>query len=167
MLKRLVMIGVLNVLTLVSVQADTNISKPNAFEKTEMFKHFERLQKEMDKVFEDFNKDMFRGFNSNLTQGINFSPSTDLEDKGDSYELKMNLPGMDDKDIKIEVKDNYLNVIAKSEVKKEKKEDKMIQQERHVGMVQRGMTLPKDADADKYSSHYEKGVLTIKIPKKK
>ncbi|RUM68278.1 MAG: hypothetical protein DSZ07_07210, partial [Sulfurovum sp.] len=107
MLKKILLIGVLSGLSLVSVHADTTISNYNAFEKTEMFKHFERLQKEMDRVFEDFNKDMFKGFNSNLTQGLNFSPSTDLEDKGDSYELKMDIPGMDDNDIKIEIKDNY------------------------------------------------------------
>jgi len=166
-LKKILLIGALSSLSLVSVHADTNISNYNAFEKTDMFKHFERLQKEMDRVFEDFNKDMFKGFNPNLTHGLNFSPNTDLEDKGDSYELKMDIPGMDDQDIKIEIKDNYLNVIAKSEVKKEKKEGKMIQQERHVGMVQRGMTLPKDADVDKYSSNYAQGVLTITIPKKK
>ena len=84
------------------------------------------------------------------------------------YELKMDIPGMDDKSIKIDVQDNYLSVTAKNEESKEKKEDgKIIHKERHVGMVQRGMTLPKDADAQKYKSDYTNGVLTVTIPKKK
>ena len=159
MLKQIFMMGILSSFPMMSAQADVNNSQ-DLFDKSPMFKHFKQLQKDMDKVFEDFNKDMFKGFAH--------SPSTDLKDKGDKYELKMDLPGMDDKSIKIEVEDNYLNVIAKSEVRKEKKEDdKIIQQERHVGMVQRGMTLPKDADVHQYKSDYKNGVLVISIPKKK
>ena len=105
---------------------------------------------------------------SKVSQSFSFKPDTDLKDKGDSYELKMDLAGMDDKSIKIDVQGNYLSVTAKSEEKKEQKEgDKIIHQERHVGMVQRGMTLPKDADVEHYKSDYKNGVLTITVPKKK
>jgi len=126
-------------------------------------------------IFDEFSHNMMSdtGFNSNFKmdfpQGFDLSqPDTDLKDKGDSYELKMDIPGMNEKSIKIDVEDNYLSVTAKSEEKKEKKENgKIIHQERHVGMVQRGMTLPRDADLLNYKSNYKDGVLTIDIPKKK
>lgn len=150
--------------------AENNHSGQNLLKDDSVFQHFEQLRKDMDKVFENFNTNMFKEMKMDMKfpQGFGSSPSTDLLDKGDEYELKMDLAGMDDQSIKIEIEDNYLKVTAKSEERKEQKEnEKMIHQERHVGMVQRGMTLPKDADAHNYKSEYKNGVLTIKIPKKK
>ncbi len=156
-------------LPMVAIQADTNITK-NPFVDDPMFQHFQKMQEEMNRAFAEFSNNAFKGvaIEPNFSKGFSFKPDTDLVDKGDKYELKMDLAGMDEKSIKIDVKDNYLSVQAKSETKKEQKEgDKIIHQERHVGMVQRGMTLPKDADAVKYKSEYKNGVLTITIPKKK
>ena len=156
-------------LPLVSLQADNNLSA-HPFANDPVFKHFQKLQEDMNRIFEEFNKNAFAGLELKPTvaEGFTFTPDTDLKDNGDEYELKMDLPGMDDKSIKIEVEDNYLSVTAKSEESKEKKEDgKIIHQERHVGIIQRGMTLPKDANLQKYKSDYKNGVLTITIPKKK
>jgi len=156
-------------LPMVAIQADTNLSV-TPFENDPMFKHFQKMQEDMNKIFEEFNHNAFSNINidPNFSKGFSFSPDTDLKDKGDEYELKMDIPGMDDKSIKIEVKENYLSVTAKNEESKEEKEDgKIIHQERHVGVIQRGMTLPKDADAQKYKSDYKNGVLTITIPKTK
>ena len=156
-------------LPMVAIQADTNLSK-SPFANDPMFQHFQKMQEEMNRVFAEFNNNAFKGvaLDPDFSKGFSFRPDTDLVDKGDTYELKMDLAGMDDKSIKIDVKDNYLSVQAKSETKKEQKEgDKIIHQERHVGMVQRGMTLPKDADAKNYKSEYKNGVLTITVPKKK
>ena len=150
--------------------ADSNITGYDLFKNDPVIKHFQKLQADMDKMFKEFNEDMFKEMklNPTLTKGFSFSPNTDLVDKGDKYILKMNLAGMDKNSIKIDIKDNYLSVQAKSEDKKEaKKGDKVIFQERHLGVVQRGMTLPKDADGSKYTSDYTNGVLTITIPKKK
>ena len=156
-------------LPMVALQADTNLSK-SPFANDPIFQHLQKMQEEMNRVFADFNNNAFKGMmiDPSFSKGFSVKPDTDLVDQGDNYELKMDLAGMDDKSIKIEVKDNYLSVEAKSETQKEQKEgDKIIHQERHVGMVQRGMTLPKDADAEHYKSDYKNGVLTITIPKKK
>ena len=169
MKKQLLKTLLLATLSMVAIQADNNLSA-NPFENDPMFKHFQKLQEDMNKVFEEFNHNALSGIkvDPNFEKGFSFSPDTDLKDKGDAYELKMDLPGMDDKSIKIEVQDNYLSVTAKNEESKEQKEDgKIIHQERHVGVIQRGMTLPKDADAQKYKSDYKNGVLTITIPKTK
>ncbi len=156
-------------LPMVVIQADTNLSK-SSFANEPMFQHFQKMKKKINRIFAEFNNNAFKGvvIDPNFSKGFSFKPDTDLVDKGSNYQLKMNLAGMDDKSIKIDVKDNYLSVQAKSETKKEQKEgDKIIHQERHVGIVQRGMTLPKDADAKNYKSEYKNGVLTITVPKKK
>ena len=154
---------------IVAIQADTNLTQ-SPFANDPIFQHFQKMQEEINRVFAEFNNNAFKGvaIDPNFSRSFSFKPDTDLVDKGDNYELKMDLAGMDDKSIKIDVKDNYLSVQAKSETKKEQKDgDKIIHQERHVGMVQRGMTLPKDADAEHYKHEYKNGVLTITIPKKK
>ncbi len=151
--------------------ADSNITGYDLFKNDPLIKHFQKIQADMDKMFEELHNNMFKEMKLNptlTTKDFSFSPDTDLVDKGDKYELKMNLAGMDKNSIKIDIKDNYLSVQAKSEDKKEeKKGDKVIFQERHLGVIQRGMTLPKDADGSKYTSDYTNGVLTITIPKKK
>ncbi len=168
-MKKLIKIALITI-PLSLAYADSNITGYDLFKNDPIFKHFQKLQADMDKMFKEFNEDMFKEMklNPTLTKGFSFSPDTDLVDKGDKYVLKMNLAGMDKNSIKIDIKDNYLNVQAKSEDKKEeKKGDKVIFQERHLGVIQRGMTLPKDADGSKYTSDYTNGVLTITIPKKK
>ena len=156
-------------LPMVALQADTNLGA-NPFADDPMFQQMQKMQKEMDKVFEEFDKNAFKSMHldPNFSKGLSLNSHEDLLDKGKHYELKMNLEGMDEKSIKIDTKENYLSVQAKSETKKEQKEgDKIIHQERHVGVVQRGMSLPKDADALNYKSEYKNGLLTITIPKKK
>ncbi len=150
--------------------ADSNVTGYDLLKNDPIFKHFQKMQSEMDKMFEEFHNNMFKEMKLTpaLTANFSFSPDADLVDKGDKYVLKMNLAGMDKNSIKIDIKDNYLNIQAKSEDKKEEKNgDKVIFQERHLGVIQRGMTLPKDADGSKYKSDYKNGVLTITIPKNK
>ena len=169
MKNRLLKAILLATIPMVAIHADSNLTK-NPFANDPIFQHFQKLQEDMNKIFEEFNKNAFKGIaiDPSFEKNFSFKPDTDLKDKGDSYELKMDLAGMDDKSIKIDVQGNYLSVTAKSEESKEKREGgKIIHQERHVGMVQRGMTLPKDADVEHYKSDYKNGVLTITIPKKK
>jgi len=161
-------------LPMVVMGADSNLSNNNdPFFNDPAFKHFQKMQSQMNKIMEEFNQDFFNDsmissrFKNHFSNGLGTIPNTDLVEKDKSYELKMDLAGMDDKSIKIDVKNNYLSVQAKSEESKEKKEgDKIIQQERHIGLIQRGLSLPKDADAQNYKSTYKNGVLTITIPKK-
>jgi HSP20 family protein len=169
MKKQLLKTLLLATLPMVAIHADSNLTA-NPFKDDPIFKHFQKMQEDMNKIFEEFNHNSFSNMKIDpiFSKGFSFSPDTDLKDNGKEYELKMDIPGMDDKSIKIEVQDNYLSVTAKNEESKEKKEEgKIIHQERHVGIVQRGMSLPKDADAHNYKSDYKNGVLTITIPKKK
>jgi len=166
-------------LPMVAIHADTNLTTTHPLKEDPIVQHFEKIQAEMSKIFEEFTKDIIKdsGLDSklkinipDLSKGFDFSqPKTDLRDKGDHYEIKMDIPGMNAKNIKIDVMGHYLSITAKAEEeKKEEKENgRIIHQERHVGIVQRGMTLPKDADVSNYKSNYKDGVLIIDIPKKK
>jgi HSP20 family protein len=103
------------------------------------------------------------GFGSS---GFSSTFKTDVNDKGDHYEVVADLPGMDKAKIDVKAENGMLSINAQSETKKEQKEDnKVIRQERFIGSFHRSMSLPKDANEGKMTTEYKDGVLRIKIPK--
>ena len=132
------------------------------------FEEIKKIQQEMDQIFNRLhqrflNDAAFSGFSDTFTK----SPAADIVDKGDHYLIKTNIPGADDKSIKVTTKDGMLKIEA-STTKEEKEEKKnYLRQERFVGQFVKIMSLPKDADTDKLKTSYKNGVLTITIPKKK
>ena len=169
MLKKIISITLLAIMPMI---ADTNITK-DPFANDPMLKDFQRLQSDMNKMFENFHKQFFSDMKiaqipMDMDNGFSMSVKTDVIDKGDHYEIKANLPGVEQKAINVKVKDNILSIEAKTEKSKEdKKDNKIIKQERFVGSFYRAMSLPSDANADKMSTDYKNGVLSITIPKKK
>jgi HSP20 family protein len=174
MKNRLIKTALLATLPMVTLQADTTPTNLDPFANDPMLKHFQKLHEDMNKIFEEFNQDFFSdmqidpSFKSRFSNRLAMNPKTDFIDKGDYYELKVDLPGMEERQIKVTLKDNLISIEAKNETKKEeKKDDKVIRQERFVGMVHRTLSLPKDANQDNYKTNYKNGVLTITIEKKK
>lgn len=88
-----------------------------------------------------------------------------LEDEKE-YLLEMAIPGMDKKDIQIEVEDDVLTI--SSELKDEQKENKdgYTRREFHYNSFKRSFNIPEEADASKIEAKHENGVLNIHIPKK-
>jgi len=172
MLKKIITTALLALVPMVSIQADNNITK-DPFANDPVFQEFQKLQQDMNKVFENFHKQFFSDMSVpqipvDIGSGFSISVKTDVVDKGDHYEVKADLPGVDQKAINVKVKDNILSIEAKTQKSKEdKKGDKIIKQERFVGSFYRAMSLPSDANTDKMTTDYKNGVLTINIPKKK
>ncbi len=172
MFKKIITTALLASLPIVTLNADSNITK-NPFANDPMFKDFQKLQADMNKIFENFHKEFFNNITIpkipiNMDSGFSVSVKTDVIDKGDYYEVKADLPGVEEKAIKVNVKDNILSIEAKTEKSKEdKKDNKIIKQERFVGSFYRAMSLPSDANSDKMTTSYKNGVLTVNIPKKK
>jgi len=171
MVNKIIKIALLATLPMMAIGADNNLTK-DPFANDPMFKHFQKLHKDMNKIFEEFNREFFDKktpyFKADFSKGLTLSPKTDFIDKGDVYELKVDLPGIEKNEIKVTLKDNLISIDAKSEEKKEEKKDnKVIKRERFVGVMHRSLTLPKDANPKKYKTDYKNGVLTVIIEKKK
>jgi HSP20 family protein len=157
----------LAVLLLLPLDAKEDIKSPFAHD--EIFQEFQKLHEEMNRVFEKFDKRLFSGGVANpfFDDFTISSVRADMKDKGDSYEIKVDLPGSKDANIKVKVEGNILQIDAKVEREEEKKEEHYIKRERMLNSFHRTLTLPKDADSDKLKSDYKDGVLTITIAKKK
>ncbi len=95
-----------------------------------------------------------------------FEQATDLRETPDAFIVEMDLPGLDKSDISIEVKDRVLSVSGQQrKVRKEKKGERILLQERSMSAFSRDIVLPKSVDVDKVEASYKDGVLTITLPK--
>lgn len=128
---------------------------------------FGRLRHEIDQLFDDFAMpdQMRRMFP--FADGVDFSPLAELTDKADHYELAIELPGLEDKDINIELADGVLKISGEKRQEAEQKSSDCLISERSYGRFERRMSLPADADADKVEARYRHGVLKITIAKDK
>lgn len=91
--------------------------------------------------------------------------AVDLSESNGAFVAKVDLPGVEETDIDLELSGNRLSIHAKREREEEKDEDGFHQHERAFGAVTRQLALPDDVDAAKTSAMFKDGVLTITLPK--
>lgn len=95
------------------------------------------------------------------------SPSADMSETEKGYELMVELPGMDEKDIELVVTDTTITLKGERKAEKETKEKDYHLTERSWGSFRRSFSLPAGVDAGKVKAGFSKGVLTITLPKTK
>ena len=125
------------------------------------FRELSVLQDRMNRLFQDFAP---RG-EQELTAG-NFVPPVDIYEDEQNVTLKVEVPGLDPKDVDVRVENNTLTIKGERKFEKEEKEENYRRVERQYGSFTRTFTLPTTVDAEKVSADYDKGVLKIKLAKK-
>ena len=91
----------------------------------------------------------------------------DVTENDRSYSVKAEMPGVNKDDIDISIEGSQVSIVA--EVKRETKakdDEREICTERYYGRVYRSFGLPGEVDSGKASAHYDKGVLSLILPKK-
>jgi HSP20 family protein len=133
---------------------------------------FDTLRQEVDRLFDAFDG----GFWGNRRSLFDFapmgktiaaiaSPAVDVAEKEKEYEITVELPGIDEKDIEIKLSNGGLVIRGeKKEEKEEKKKDYYVS-ERHYGSFERYFGVPEGVDADKIAATFTKGVLKVTLPK--
>jgi HSP20 family protein len=134
------------------------------------------LQDEMNRVFDRFSRgfpslsfgrdlfdwDPFR--TSGKPLGI-AAPHVDVSETDKAYQISAELPGLDEKDINVELKDDVLTLSGEKKEEEEKEEKDFHVSERRFGSFRRSFRLPSGVDQSKISADFKKGVLTIAMPK--
>jgi HSP20 family protein len=129
----------------------------------EPFREFSTLQDRMNRLFrESFND---AGKDESLTTS-SFAPAVDVYEDEHKVTLKIEVPGIDEKDIDVRVENNTLTVHGERKIEKEEKEENYRRVERQYGSFTRTFTLPQTVDTENVSATYDKGVLKITLPKK-
>jgi len=95
-----------------------------------------------------------------------FAPPVDIYEDEHSIAVKMEVPGIDEKDIDVRIDSNTLTVHGERKIEKEEKEENFRRVERQYGGFTRSFTLPSSVDTGQVSAHYDKGVLKINLAKK-
>ena len=105
------------------------------------------------------------GTDSEDWSALNWRPVVDVLDNDESYTIKAELPGVDKKDISIDVEDRVLTLKGERATENEANEDKYRRRERAYGKFERTFILPTDVNLETIKADYNDGVLVIAIPK--
>src|SRR6202142_3804476 len=129
----------------------------------EPFRELSTLQDRINRAF----RESYTGANhdESLTTS-SFAPAVDVYEDEHKVTLKIEVPGIDEKDIEVQVENNVLTVHGERKIEKEEKEENYRRVERQYGSFTRNFTLPQTVDTEKVSATYDKGVLKITLPKK-
>jgi HSP20 family protein len=121
------------------------------------------LQERMNRLFND----SFSSVTSqeSLSAG-SFVPPVDVYEDEQGIRLKMEVPGIDEKDIDIRLENNLLTVRGERKLEKETKEENYHRIERSYGSFTRSFSLPNTVNSEEVKASYAKGVLTIHLGKR-
>ena len=123
---------------------------------------FTSLQREIDRLFDDFT----RGFPAPGTFGKQgLVPSMDVTETDKQIQITAELPGLEEKDVQINVADNVLTIKGEKKAEKEEKDKNYHLIERSYGSFSRTLELPAGIKADQITASIAKGVLTVTVPK--
>ena len=92
-------------------------------------------------------------------------PGNDLTEAEHHYVLKADLPGVNDEDVSIEVENGLLTISGERKPERERTDRGFYRLERAFGRFQRQLTMPEGIDPDGVSADFDRGVLSVRIPK--
>lgn len=117
----------------------------------------------MPAVFDRFFDDFFAP-QSVREQGF-WNPAVDILERDDAIVIQAELPGIDKKDITIDVKDRVLTLRGERATEHKQEKERYVRHERFFGRFERAFRLPADVDPEVIKADYTDGVLKIEIPK--
>jgi HSP20 family protein len=134
---------------------------------------FGSLRREIDRLFDDFDMGFWRSpFRRSVFDAVPFGKyeslagvPVDVVEKDGAFEISCELPGMDEKDIEVKFSNGTLMIKGfKKEMKEDTKHDYYLS-ERRYGSFERWFAVPEGIDFEKIAATFNKGVLTVALPK--
>ncbi len=126
------------------------------------FRELNALQNRMNRLFEEQSGG---GREESLTTGA-FVPPVDIYEDEHSIQLKLEVPGIDEKDLDIKVENNVLTVSGERKFEKEEKEENFHRVERRYGSFSRSFTLPNTVNTEDIQADYDHGMLKVRLAKR-
>jgi HSP20 family protein len=132
----------------------------------EPFREFSAMQERTNRMNRLFRESYSPEAPEEALTTTSFAPPADIYEDEHNITLKLEVPGIDEKDIDVRIDNNTLTVHGERKIEKEEKEENFLRVERQYGSFTRAFTLPSSVDPVQVSANYDKGVLTIKLAKK-
>jgi HSP20 family protein len=127
----------------------------------EPYREFAHLQRQMNRLFNQEPEGRDEAFLQ-----TSFAPPVDIYEDEHSYTLKLEVPGIEEKDIEVKLENSTLTVSGERKFEKEEKEENYRRVERRYGSFVRSFTLPQTIDSETVTAEYDKGLLKIRLAKK-
>jgi HSP20 family protein len=127
------------------------------------FRDLSVLQERMNRLFEDAGRG-YRGDEAAAT--TTWSPAVDIYETENEIMVKAELPGIDRKDIVLNLENNVLTLKGERKFEKETRQENYHRIERSYGAFSRAFSIPAIVDEEKIRADYKDGILTIGLPKK-
>ena len=124
------------------------------------FREVVALQNRVNNLFREINEG-----DSPLTTA-SFVPAVDIYEDSKKVVLKLEVPGIEEKDLDIRVENNTLTVKGERKFEKEEKEENFHRIERRYGSFYRAFTLPSTVDTEHINANYNAGILKLELSKK-
>lgn len=145
----------MNLKSLIPVGRDRNLARQD-------YHPFAGIHRELDRMLEDFG----RGFPSfGLAERGGLTPATDVVETDKEIEITAELPGLEEKDVQINLSDNVLTIRGEKKAEKEEKDKNYRLIERSYGAFARTLELPAGVDAGAIKATIANGVLKVTVPK--
>jgi HSP20 family protein len=125
------------------------------------FREVVALQNRLNSVFGNLNSET----ESPLTTA-SFVPAVDVYEDDKKVVLKLEVPGIEEKDLDVRVENHTLTVKGERKFEKEEKEENFHRIERRYGSFYRAFSLPSTVDTENVDAKYENGVLKLELKKK-
>ena len=128
---------------------------------------FQSFRTEMDRLFDSFLGGMpsLTGFRQGFTEA-QMTPTLDVKENEKEIIVKADLPGMVEKDINLTIHNGVLSLRGEKKSEHTDQRENYHVMERSYGSFQRSIRLPETIDEDKAEARFDKGVLTITLPKR-
>ncbi len=120
-----------------------------------------------DNIFDDLMDDFMFPARRNAAAAPQPMMRTDIKESENGYELSVELPGYTKEDLKLQLKDGYLNITAEKNSDKETKDEngRFIRRERYTGSMTRSFYVGKNLTDTDIKARFENGILVLDIPK--
>jgi len=118
-------------------------------------------------IFNDFlNRDLYDWVNQNYSHTNTTIPAVNVKETESEFEVEMAAPGMGKDDFKIEINNNVLVISSEKESESHTEHKHITRREFSYQSFSRSFTLPASVETDNITAKYERGILSINIPKK-
>lgn len=115
--------------------------------------------------FNQWEKDMERVFRQPAGKEAFFSPACEIRDEEKQITISLDVPGLKQEELDIEVKDNRIHITGERKVESKVEQDQVLRTEKRYGKFTRVFALPQHVNADGIEAAVDNGVLMIMIPK--
>jgi len=133
--------------------------------KSDFWRPVRRRYSPVDSVFGDMERWLPRLFDEGWREELAFEPRLDVTESEKAITVRAEIPGIDPKDIHIEVQDGVLSISGEKKAEETKEEKGYHWTERHYGSFARSIRVPDYVESDKIDAGYKDGVLSIELPK--